>query len=252
MSQLRVADGTVRFRMGALVFVCLFVRHEGNFGMVRTLCVFLFLASSVMAQTPFPVRNVVSGQVATVPKGDYLLTVQCNVRPGGKLVIEAGANIKVDGPGIVFYNQGTLEINGTETEPVQVSPIPGKNCGTLFCPWTSGPRPQLLVSHLSWTSTINANCLFLQATDFAITNSTITNRAVTTAASRVCVSLNTGSIGTISASTLDGCSPEIAKPSKGLVVNRDDVVDLLNVIINRTTEPVDINKASTLVSGSIE
>jgi hypothetical protein len=64
--------------------------------------------------------------------------------------------------------------------------------------------------------------------------------------------MNTGSIGTISASTLDGCSPEIAKPSKGLVVNRDDVVDLLNVVINRTTEPVDINKASTLVSGSIE
>jgi len=220
--------------------------------MVRTLCVFLFLASSVMAQTPFPIRNVVAGQVATVPKGDYLLTIQCNIQPGGKLVIEAGSVIKVDGPGIVFNNRGILEINGTDTEPVQVSPLPGKNCGTLFCAWTSGQRPQVSVSYLDWTSTVNANCLFLQATDFTISNSKITNRAVTTASTRVCVSLNSGSAGLISGSILDGCSPEIAKPSKGLVVNSNDVVDLLNVVINRTTEPVDINKSSTLVSGSIE
>ena len=212
----------------------------------------LVVCVPVMAQTPFPVRNVVSGQVATVPKGDYLLTVQCNIQAGGKLVIDAGASIKVDGPGIVFNNRGVLEINGTESDPVSVYADAGKSCGTLFCPWASGQRPQLLVSHLNWTSTVNANCLFLQATDFTITDSTITNRASTTAASRVCVSLNSGSIGTISASTLDGCSPEITKPSKGLVVNRDDVVDLFNVVINRTTEPVDINKASALVSGSIE
>lgn len=212
----------------------------------------LFACGSSMAQTPFPARNVLAGQVATVPKGDYLLTVQCNVQPGGKLVIEGGSNIKVDGPGIVFNNRGSLEINGTAAEPVRMYSDAGKNCGTLFCPWVSGPRPQLTVSYLDWTTTLNANCFFLVATDFSISNSTITNRASTTAASRVCVSLNTGSIGTISASTLDGCSPEIVKPSKGLVVNRDDVVDLLNVVINRTTEPVDINKASTLVSGSIE
>ena len=206
----------------------------------------------VFGQTPFPVRNVVAGQTVTVTKGDYLLTVQCTIRQGGKLVIEAGTTIKVDGPGIVFYNQGILEINGTETEPVQVSPLPGKNCGTLFCPWTSGQRPQVSVSYLDWTTTLNANCLFLQATDFTISNSKITNRAVTTAATRVCISLNTGSSGLISGSILDGCSPEIAKPSKGLVVNSNDVVDLLNTVINRTTEPVDINKSSTLVSGSIE
>ena len=212
----------------------------------------LFACVPAVAQTPFPARNVLAGQTVTVPKGDYLLTVQCNIQPGGKLVIEAGAIIKVDGPGIVFNNRGALEVNGTAAEPVRVYSDPGKNCGTLFCPWVSGPRPQLTVSYLDWASTLNANCFFLQATDFAISNSTITNRAVTTAASRVCVSLNTGSIGTISASTLDGCNPEIAKPSKGLVVNSNDVVDLLNVIINRTTEPVDINKASTLISGSIE
>ena len=212
----------------------------------------LFACVPAFAQTPFPARNVLAGQVVTVPKGDYLLTVQCTIQPGGKRVIDGGSNITVDGPGIVFYNRGALEINGTAAEPVRVVSAPGKNCGSLFCPWVSGPRPQLTVSYLDWTSTLNANCFFLQATDFVISNSTITNRAVTTAANRVCVSLNTGSIGTISASTLDGCSPDIAKPSKGLVVNRDDVVDLLNVIINRATEPVDINKASTLVSGSIE
>ena len=212
----------------------------------------LVVIMPVFGQTPFPVRNVIAGQTITVPKGDYLLTVQCTIRQGGKLVIEAGTTIKVDGPGIVFYNQGILEINGTESEPVQVSPLPGKNCGTLFCPWVSGPRPQVSVSYLDWTSTLNANCFFLVATDFTISNSKITNRAVTTAATRVCVSLNTGSIGLISTSILDGCSPEIAKPSKGLVVNSADVVDLFKVIINRTTEPVDINKASTLISGSIE
>ena len=212
----------------------------------------LFACVPAVAQTPFPARNVLAGQTVTVPKGDYLLTVQCNIQPGGKLVIEGGSNIKVDGPGVVFNNRGSLEINGTAAEPVRMYSDAGKNCGTLFCPWTSGPRPQLTASYMDWTSTVNANCLFLQATDFTISNSNITNRAVTTAANRVCVSLNSGSAGVISASTLDGCSPEIAKPSKGLVVNRDDVVDLFKVIINRTTEPVDINKASTLVSGSIE
>lgn len=238
-----------------LVSVCLCVPLWKGLVMLRYVCSLVFgLAVLVptFGQTPFPARNILAGQTVTVTKGEYLLTTQCTIRQGGKLVIEAGTTIKVDGPGIVFYNQGILEINGTEAEPVQVSPLPGKNCGTLFCPWTSGQRPQVSVSYLDWTSTLNANCLFLQATDFTISNSKITNRAVTTAANRVCVSLNTGSVGVISGSILDGCSPEIAKPSKGLVVNSADVVDLVNTVINRTTEPVDINKASTLISGSIE
>lgn len=226
--------------------------------MVRMLCVLLSLASTVIAQaqTPFPVRNVVSGQVETVPKGDYLLTVQCNIQPGGKLVIDAGASIKVDGPGIVFNNRGVLEINGTELDPVRVYADAGKNCGTLFCPWTSGPRPQLLVSHLNWTSTVNANCFFLQATDFSISNSTITNRAVTTAANRVCLAINSGSSGVLSACYLDGCSPDVPKASVGVLIGngtvQTDEIQFVETVIADTTEPVRIRKRYASISGLVQ
>jgi hypothetical protein len=182
-----------------------------------------------------------------------LLTVQCTVQPGGRLVIAAGSNIEVDGPGIVFYNRGALEINGTAAEPVRVYSDPGKNCGSLFCPWVSGPRPQLLVSHLNWTSTVNANCLFLQATDFAITNSTITNRAVTTAANRVCVAINSGSSGVLSACYLDGCSPDVPKASVGVLIGngtvQTDEVQFVETVIANTTEPLRIRKRYAVVSG---
>ena len=215
-------------------------------------CAFLLLVGSVAAQTPFPARNVLSGQAVVVPKGDYLLTVQCNIQPGGKLTVEAGTTIKVDGPGIVFNNRGILEISGTQEEPIRVFSDPGKNCGTLFCPWSSGLRPQLSVNHLDWTSTINANCFFLQATDFSIANSRITNRAVTTAANRVCIALNTGSVGTVSLCYLDGCSPEVPKPSVGLAVNQNDVVETFDIVIDRTTTPVLIRKPVVFFTGAIE
>jgi len=216
----------------------------------------LFACVPVVAQAPFPARNVLAGQVVTVPKGDYLLTVQCTVQPGGKLVIDGGSNITVDGPGIVFYNRGTLEINGTAAEPVRVSSTPGKNCGSLFCPWVSGPRPQLTVSYLDWTSTLNANCFFLVATDFVISDSTITNRASTTATSRVCLAVNSGSVGVLQGCYLDGCNPEILKNAVGIAIgdykSNGDTVNLIDTVIANANEPVKVRKQYTLVNGSIE
>ena len=226
---------------------------------MRFICaVLIALVSSVsFAQSPFPARNVLAGQTVVVQKGDYLLTTQCTIQPGGRLVIEAGANVKVDGPGNVFYNRGSLEINGTQLEPVRVFCDAGKNCGTLFCQWSSGPRPQLSVSNLDWTTTINANCFFLQATDFTISNSRITNRSVTTQPNRVCIAANTGSVGVINSCYLDGCSPEITKPSIGVVigngVNQTDSVEFFETAIANTSNPLLVKKPSfALVSGTVE
>ena len=211
----------------------------------------------VIAQDPFPVRSVAAGQIVRVVKGNYLLTVQCNIQPGGKLVIEAGATIKVDGPGIVFYNRGALEINGTAAEPVRVYSDPGKNCGTLFCPWASGPRPQVSMNHLDWTTTLNSNCFFLQATDFTIANSRITNRSRSIPqTSRVCVAVNSGSVGTISSCFLDGSNQDISTASAGLVIGngnvQTDVVELFETVIANTTDPIRVRKQYALVSGVIE
>lgn len=229
--------------------------------MVRFIVCVLALVSIcspvVIAQDPFPVRSVAAGQVVRVAKGNYLLTAQCNIQPGGKLVIEAGASIKVDGPGIVFNNRGSLEIAGTAADPVRVWSDPGKDCGSLFCPWTSGPRPQVSINHLDWTTTLNSNCLFLQATDFTIANSRITNRSRSISQNnRVCVAANSGSVGTISGCFLDGSNQDILTASAGLVIGNGnvqaDVVELFETVIANTTDPIRVRKQFALVSGVIE
>jgi hypothetical protein len=216
----------------------------------------LAFASVASAQTPFPARFVLAGQTVVVPKGEYLLTQECVVRTGGTLVLDAGVVVKVRGLGVPFQIYGTLQANGSASNPVVVSADSLSTCGTLAAYWTAGtPRPKVEANYFDYTCTKNSNALFLSACDFVLTNTKIASKA-TTAANRVCVAAVNGSAGVVSGCFLDGCNDTTAKPSVGLSIgngnNQGDVVELLETLISNTTDPVKIKKQFALVSGLIE
>jgi len=124
------------------------------------------VGSAASAQTPFPVRTVLAGQVVTVPKGEYLLTRQAVVRVGGKLILEAGVSIKVQ-IGLPIQVYGEMEIRGTALEPVTIAPDALGICGTIAVyPTVGSPRPKLTATYLDLTHTLNSTSLFLSGCDF--------------------------------------------------------------------------------------
>ena len=215
------------------------------------LSVALALVCSVAsAQTPFPVRTVLAGQVVTVPKGDYLLTKQAVVKLGGKLILEAGVNIKVQ-IGLPIINYGELDIRGTSSEPVTIWPDALGICGTIAVyPTVGSPRPKLTATYLDLTHTLSSTSLLLSGADFSISNSRITN--LSTASSRICVAVANGASGVLSSCFLDGCKDRLATPVVGVTVDSSSAsVDLIETII-ANSDLIRSGKQFTLVSGSIE
>ena len=215
------------------------------------LSVALALVGSVAsAQTPFPVRTVLAGQTVSVPKGDYLLTRQAVVRVGGKLILEAGVNIKVQ-IGLPIQVYGEMEIRGTSSDPVTIAPDALGICGTIAVYPTAGsPRPKFTATYLDLTHTLSSTSLLLSGCDFAISNSRITN--LSTASSRTCIAVANGASGVLSSCYLDGCKDRLATPAVGVTVDSSAAsVDLLETII-ANSDLIRSGKQHTLVSGSIE
>lgn len=210
----------------------------------------LLFCSMASAQTPFPVRTVLAGQTVSVPKGDYLLTKQAVVKLGGKLILEAGTNIKVQ-IGLPIINYGELDIRGTSAEPVTIAPDALGICGTIAVYSTVGsPRPKLTATFLDLTHTKDSTSIFLSGCDFAISNSRITN--LSTAANRICLSVANGASGIISGCYLDGCKDRLTTPAVGITIDsKASSVDLLETIV-ANSDLVRSSKQFTLISGSIE
>jgi len=210
----------------------------------------LVFGSVASAQTPFPVRTVLAGQVVTVPKGDYLLTRQAVVRVGGKLILEAGVSIKVQ-IGLPIQVYGEMEIRGTSLEPVTIAPDALGVCGTIAVyPTVGSPRPKLTATYLDLTHTLNSTSLFLSGCDFAISNSRVAN--LSTASSRICVAVTNGASGVLSSCFLDGCKDRLTTPAVGVTVDSSTAsVDLLETII-ANSDMIRSGKQFTLISGSIE
>jgi len=219
-----------------------------RFVLSAVVCLFGCVAN---AQTPFPARFVESGQVVTVPKGNYTMSQQVVVRAGGKLVIEAGSVIKVAGLGLPIQVYGVLQVNGTAAEPVSMGPDASGICGTIQTYGSAGARSAIQASYFDLTTTRNSNSLFLSFCDFELVGCKITNKSTT--ASRVCLALANASKGIVSSSFIDGCNDQLATRSTGVsLASGATAIDLLETIIANTTDPMKISKQFVLVSGSIE
>jgi hypothetical protein len=193
---------------------------------------------------------VLAGQTVSVPKGDYLLTKQAVVKLGGKLILEAGVNIKVQ-IGLPIINYGEIDIRGTFAEPVTIGPDAIGICGTIAVyPTVGSPRPKLTAAYLDLKHTLSSTSLFLSGAEFSISNSRITN--LSTASSRICVAVTGGSSGILSGCYLDGCKDRLATPAVGVTVDSSAAsVDLIETII-ANSDLIRSGKQFTLVSGSIE
>ena len=212
----------------------------------------LALASSLVhAQTPLPVRVVEAGQTVTVSAGNYLQTKEVVVRKGGTLVLNAGVNIEVRGLGLPMQIYGSLEVRGTEAEPVVVGPDAAGVCGTLAgYPSSDGTRPSITVDHLDWTTTLNSNCMFLSKCDFDISDSVfLSNGASST--NRVCIQATNDSVGSVSDCLLE-CVKATGVTTNGIVVyGSSTAVEVWNVTTFNCTHPMRINKDVALITGSV-
>lgn len=221
---------------------------------MKSFCALLFVLSasiSAFGQSPLPVRFVEAGQTVTVPAGNYLQTQEVVVRKGGTLILAAGVNIQVKGLGLPIQVYGTLDIRGTETDPVVVGPDAAGVCGTLATyPSSDGTRPQVTVDYLDWTTTQNSNCLFFSKCDFAVTNSVfLSNGASST--NRVCIQATNDSVGSVSDCLLE-CVKANGVTTNGVVVSGSGAaVDLWNTTTVNCTHPLKINKDVALITGSI-
>ena len=225
-----------------------------TFSMFRLICLLaIALVSSISnAQTPFPVRTVLSGETISVQKGEYVLTRQVAIRSGGKLILEPGVRIRVQ-IGLPIQVYGELDIRGTETDPVVVMPDTIGSCGTIAAyPSTGGPRPKLTATYFDLRHSKDSTSLFLSNCDFAISNSKITNQS--TATNRICIAVANNSMGTLSNCILDGCNDILTTPVVG--INLDSSVesscDYFGVIFANMLNLVKSSKKYTLGSGSIE
>ena len=212
----------------------------------------LALASSlVSAQSPLPVRFVEAGQTVTVPAGNYLQTQQVVVRKGGTLILEAGVNIQVKGLGLPIQVYGSLDVRGTEAEPVVVGPDAAGVCGTIAAyPSSDGTRPQVTIDYLDLATTQNSNCLFLSKCDFAISNSVfLSNGASST--NRICIQAANESAGSVSDCLLE-CVKGPGVTTNGIAVNGSgSAVDLWNVKTLSCDNPIEINKNIATITGSV-
>jgi hypothetical protein len=234
------------------MFVCVFVFLEG-FVMKRFVLSVLSLVglcSPVLAQDPFPVRTVLAGETAVVPKGEYILSKQVAVRSGGKLILESGVKIRVQ-IGLPIQVYGEIDIRGTATDPVVIVPDSVGACGTVAVyPTVGAARPKFIATYLDLTHTKDSTSLFLSGCDFAISNSRITN--LSNAANRICLSVANGASGSISGCYLDGCKDRLTTPAVGISIDATaSSVDLLETII-ANSDLVRSLKQFTLLSGSIE
>ena len=218
---------------------------------MRAFAAFLLSVSSVCAQSPLPVRFVEAGQTVTVPAGSYLQTQQVVVRKGGVLVLEAGVNIQVKGLGLPMQVYGSLDVRGTEAEPVVVGPDAAGVCGTLAAyPSADGTRPQVTVNYLGWTTTQNSNCMFLSKCDFAVANSVFLSGGVSST-NRICIQATNESAGSVSDCLLE-CVKATGITTNGIVVaGSSAAVDLWNVTTVGCDNPLEINKNIATITGSV-
>lgn len=208
-------------------------------------------SSMVMAQEPFPVRTVLAGEVAVVPKGDYILSKQAVVRVGGKLILEAGVSIKVQ-IGLPIQVYGEMEVQGRAGEPVTIGPDSNGVCGTIAVYPTAGsPRPRLIANYLDLLHTKDSTSILLSGCDFAISNSRITNRS--TAANRACVAVTNNSAGTISSCFIDGSSDTLKTPISAITMDSSGgACDYSDTLFTNLQVILKSSKQFTLASGSAE
>lgn len=219
---------------------------------MKTLVCFLLLVGSAMAQTPWPVQSVSSGRTVTVPKGSYKLSSSVTIAAGGRLIIQAGTTIAVENAVTPFSNRGTLEILGTQAEPVRVFPIPGKDCGILFCAWTTGqPRPRLVANYLDWTSSVGSTALLMQATDFAVSNSKFTQASSSTSTSRTVVGARVGCVGSFANCYFDANNLGYCL-TIGDGTNQTDAVDFFDCILANSPNAILLRKQFALLNGAVE
>lgn len=219
---------------------------------MRTLVCFLLLVGSAAAQTPWPVRSVSAGQTVTVPKGNYKLSSSVTIAAGGKLIVQAGTTIAVENAVTPFANRGTLEIFGTQAEPVRVFPITGKDCGTLLCAWTAGQaRPRLTANYLDWTSSAGSTVLLMQATDFAVSNSKFTQASSSTSTTRTVVGARVGCVGAFANCYFDAQNIGYCL-TIGDGTNQADAVDFFDCILANSPNAIFLRKQFALLNGSIE
>lgn len=219
---------------------------------MKTLIAFILLSASAMAQTAWPVRSVSSGQTITVPKGSYKLSSSVTIAAGGRLVIQAGTTIAVENAVTPFSNRGTLEILGTQAEPVRVFPITGKDCGTLLCAWATGQaRPRLVANYLDWTSSAGNTVLLMQATDFAVSNCRFTQASSSTSTTRTVVGARVGCVGVFS-----GCYFDASNLGYCLTIgdgtNQTDAVDFFDCVLANSPNAIFLRKQFALLNGAVE
>jgi hypothetical protein len=212
----------------------------------------LVCGSSALAQTAFPVRSVNAGQTVTVPKGSYKMTNSCTIAAGGRLVVQAGTTIAVENCVTPFSNRGTLEILGTQAEPVRIFPVVGKDCGILTCAWTAGQvRPRLTISYLDYTSSIGTTVLLMQATDFAVSNSSFTQGSTSTSTTRTVLGARVGCVGIFS-----GCYFDARGIGYCLTIgdgaNQLDAIDFIDCVLANSSNSIYLRKQFALLNGSIE
>jgi hypothetical protein len=230
------------------LFVCFSVFLKGF--IMRTVAAFLLSLSSVWAQSPLPVRFVEAGQTVTIPKGVYLQTQEVVVRKGGTLILNAGVNIQVRALGLPMQVYGSLDVRGTEAEPVVVVPDAAGVCGTLAAyPSADGTRPQVLIDYLDWRTTLNSNCLFLSGCDFAISNSVLLSNGANST-NRICVTAANGAVGSISDCLLE-CVKGAGVTTNGIVIGATDSVDFWEVTTVGCAHPLKINKNIATITGSV-
>lgn len=219
---------------------------------MKTLVCFFLLVGSAMAQTAWPVRSVSSGQTITVPKGSYKLSSSVTIAAGGRLVIQAGTTIAVENAVTPFSNRGTLEILGTQAEPVRIFPVVGKDCGTLFCGWTTGQaRPRLVANYLDWTSSAGNTVLLMQATDFQVSNCKFTQASISTSTTRTVVGARVGCVGVFANCYFDAKNIGYCL-TIGDGVNQTDAVDFFDCILANSPNAIFLRKQFALLNGSIE
>ena len=222
---------------------------------MKSFCALLFILSasiSAFGQSPLPVRFVEAGQTVTVPAGNYLQTQEVVVRKGGTLILEAGVNIQVKGLGLPIQVYGSLDVRGSEAEPVVVGPDAAGVCGTLAAyPSSDGTRSQVTIDYLDWTTTQNSNCLFFSKCDFAVANSVILSNGATSSTNRTCIQATNDSAGSVSDCLLE-CVKATGITTNGIVVNGSGTaIDLWNTTTVNCTHPLRINKDFARIIGSV-
>jgi hypothetical protein len=231
------------------LFVCLLFWRV--FMLLRLVSSVVLALSCVVsyAQTAFPVRTVLAGEVISVPKGDYLITRQVVVRVGGKLILESGVNAKVSIP-LPIQVYGDLEIRGTSSEPVVIGPDASGVCGTIAVYPTAGaPRPKLNATNLDLIHTRDSNSLYCSGGDVTLTSSRILNKS--TSLNRACIASASNAVVTLTDCYLEASSN---LNMTGITVDNSpsSSVNYLNLFFYNIQVPVKSSKLLTSASGSVE